>query len=59
MYFISVDTAVKKKDDFNNPKNVTKIKVFSSRKRTDRPLIDQFSKKKGYRGSNVKNLDSK
>ena len=46
MYFISVDTAVKKKDDFNNPKNVTKIKVFSSRKRTDRPLIDQFSKKK-------------
>ena len=54
-----MDTAVTKKDGFRNPTNLTKIvKLFSSRKSTDRPLVDQFSKK-GYLGSNAKNLDSK
>ena len=52
-------TVVTKKDDFNNPTNVTKIlKPFSSRKSTDRFSVDQFSKR-GNLGSNVKNLDSK
>ena len=51
-----MDTAVTKKNDFNNPTNVTKIlKLFSSRKRIDRPLVDQFSKI-GYSGSNAKKL---
>ena len=55
-YFICVDAAVTKKDDFNNPANVTKIlKPFSSRKSTDRPSVDQFSKK-GYLGSNGKKI---
>ena len=54
-----MDTAVTKKDDFNNPTNVTKIlNPSSSRKSTDRPSVDQFSKK-GYLGSNAKKLDSK
>ena len=54
-----MDTVVTKKNDFNNPPNVTKIlKPFSSRKSTDRPSVDQFSKK-GYLGSNAKKLDSK
>ena len=54
-----MDTVVTKKDDFNNPANVTKIlKSFSSRKITDRPLVDQFSVKENL-GSNAKNLDSK
>ena len=54
-----MDTVVTKKDDFNNPANVTKLsKPFSSRKTNDRPSVDQFSKK-GNLGSNVKNLDSK
>ena len=54
-----MDTAVAKKDDFNHPTNVTKVlKPFSSRKSTDRPLVDQFSKK-GYLGSNAKKLDPK
>ena len=45
-YFICVDTAVTKKDDFSNPANVTKIlKPFSSRKSTDRPSVDQLTKK--------------
>ena len=48
-----MDTAVTKKDGFNNPTNETKIlKPFSSRKSTDRPSVDQFSKK-GYLGSNA------
>ena len=48
-----MDTAVTKKDDFNNPTNVTKIlKLFPSRKSIDRPLVDQFSKK-GHSGSNA------
>ena len=51
-----MDTAVTKKDDFNNPINETKIlKPFSSRKSIDRPLVDPFSKK-GYPGSNAKKL---
>ena len=57
-----MDTVVTKKDDFNNPTNVTKIlKPFSFRKSTDRPSVDQFSKKKKKRnlGSNAKNLNSK
>ena len=54
-----MDTVVTKKDDFNNPTNVTKIlKPFSSRKINDRPSVDQFSKK-GNLGGNAKNLDSK
>ena len=54
-----MDTIVTKEDDFNNPTNETKIlKPFSSRKSTDRPSVDQFSKK-GYLGSNAKKLDSK
>ena len=54
-----MDTAVTKKDGSKNPANLTKIvKPFSSRKSTDKPLVDQFSKK-GYLGSNAKNLDSK
>ena len=53
-----MDTVVTKKDDFNNPTNVTQIlKSFSSRKSTDRPSIDQFSNK-GNLGSNAKNLGS-
>ena len=53
-----MDTAVTKKDDFKKPTNVTKIlKPFSSRESTDRPSVDQFSKK-GYLGSNAKKLDS-
>ena len=40
-YFICVDTVVTKKNDFNNPPNVTKIlKPFSSRKSADRPSVD-------------------
>ena len=58
-YFICVDSVVTKKDDFNNPTNVTKIlRPFSSRKSTDRSSVDQFSKR-GYLGSNAKKLDSK
>ena len=58
-YFICVNTVVTKKDDFNNPRNVTKVlKSFSSRKSTNRSSVDQFSKK-GYLGSNAKKLDSK
>ena len=54
-----MDTVVTKKDDFNNPANVTRIlKHFSSRKSTDRPSVDQFSTK-GNLGINAKNLDSK
>ena len=54
-----MDTAVTKKDDFNNTTNVTKIlKPFSTRKISGRPLVNQFSKK-GYLGSNTKKLDSK
>ena len=49
-----MDTAVTKKGDFNNSTNITKIlKPFSSRKSTDRPSVDQLSKK-GYLGSNAK-----
>ena len=45
---------VTKKDDFNNPTNVTKIlKPISPRKSTDTPSVDQFSKKE-YLGSNAK-----
>ena len=54
-----MDTAVTKKDYFNNPANVIKIlKPFSSRENTDRLSVDQFFKE-GYLGSNVKKLDSK
>ena len=54
-----MDTVVTKKDEFNNPTNVTKIlKPFSSRKSIDRPSVNQFSKK-GYLDSNAKKLDSK
>ena len=54
-----MDTAVTKKDDINNPKNVTKtLKPFSSKKSTGRPSERQFSKK-GYLGRNAKNLGSK
>ena len=54
-----MDTVVTKKDDINNPKNVTKtLKPFSSKKSTGRPSDGQFSKK-GYLGRNAKNLDSK
>ena len=54
-----MDTVVTKKDDFNNPTNITKIlKSFSSRKSTGRPSVDQFSKKV-YLGSNTKKSDSK
>ena len=55
-----MDTAVTKKDDFNNPTNITKIlRPFSSRKSTDRFSVDQLSKK-GYLGSNAKKkIDSK
>ena len=55
-----MDTAITKKDGFKNPTNLTKIvKLFPSRKSTDRPLVDQFFKKKGYLGSNAENVDSK
>ena len=58
-YCICMGTVVTKKDDFNNHTIATKIlKPFSSRKSTDRPLIDEFSKK-GHLGNNTKNLDSK
>ena len=54
-----MDTIVTKKDDFNNPKNVTNIlNLFSSRKSTDGPLVDQFFKKEDL-GSNAKKIDSK
>ena len=54
-----MDIVVRKKDDFNNPTNETKVlKPFSSTKSTDRPSVDQFSKK-GHLGNNTKNLDSK
>ena len=47
---------VTKKDDFNNPTNVTKIlKPISPRKDTS---VGQFSKKE-YLGGNAKTLDSK
>ena len=52
-----MDTAVTKKDDFNNQVNVTKI-LNPSRKSTDMPSVDQFSKK-GYLGGNAKKLGSK
>ena len=53
-----MDTVVTKKNDLKKPTNVTKIlKPFSSRESTDRPSVDQFSKK-GYLGSNAKKLDS-
>ena len=49
-------TVVTKKDDFNNPTNVTKIlKPISPRKSTS---VGQFSKKE-YLGGNAKKLDSK
>ena len=58
-YCICMDTVVTKKDDFNIQTIATKIlKPFSSRKSTDRPLIDEFSKKR-HSGNNTKNLDSK
>ena len=54
-YFICVYTVVTKKDDFNNPTNVTKIlKPISPRKSTS---VGQFSKKE-YLGGNAKKLDS-
>ena len=54
-----MDTAVTKKDDFNNQVNVKKIlNPSSSRKSTDMPSVDQFSRK-GYLGSNAKKLGSK
>ena len=57
-FIICVDTTFTKKDDCNNSINVTKIlKSFSSRKSSDRPSVDQFSKK-GYLGRNAKKLDS-
>ena len=44
-FCICMDTVVTKKDDFNNATNVTRIlKCFSSRKSTNRPSVDQFSK---------------
>ena len=49
-------TVVTKKDDSNNPTNVTKIlKPISPRKDTS---VGQFSKKE-YLGGNAKTLDSK
>ena len=54
-----MDNVVTKKDDFNNPTKVTKIlKRLSSGKSTDRPSVDQSSKKR-YFSSNAKKLDSK
>ena len=57
-----MDTIITKEDDCNNPTCETKIlKPFSSRKNTNRPSVDQFSKKQ-YLGSNAKKkkkLDSK
>ena len=49
-YNICVETVVIKKDDFNNhPTNVIKIlEPFSSRKSTDRPTVDQFTKKVNF-----------
>ena len=45
-YCICMHTVVTKKDDFNIPINIPKIlKPFYSRKSTDRPSVDQFSKK--------------
>ena len=42
-YCICMDTVVRKKDDFNNPTNETKVlKRFTSTKCTDRPSVDQF-----------------
>ena len=46
-----VDTVVTKKDDLNNPTNVTKmLKPFSFRKTTGKPSVDKFSKEE-YLGS--------
>ena len=45
-----MDTAVTKKDDFNNPTNVANtLKPSSSRKTTGTPSVDEISKKRIFK----------